>query len=76
VSQSEKQVPPEVLDLQDTLEYLECRVKILDRVEKSTKNTASRSCKLQWSNYTEQEATWEKEVVMKEKYPHLFKPKV
>jgi hypothetical protein len=29
-------------------------------------------CKVIWSNYSEREATWEKESVMREKYPHLF----
>jgi hypothetical protein len=29
-------------------------------------------CKVQWSNYAEDEATWEREEELKEEYPHLF----
>jgi len=29
--------------------------------------------KIQWRNHTEEEATWELEDMIKEKYPQLFK---
>jgi hypothetical protein len=51
----------------NTLEY---PIRILDWVEKSTRNTTTRYCKVLWSNHSEREATWEKEIVMREKYPH------
>jgi hypothetical protein len=72
----EKRVPAHALDVQDTLEYLEYPVWILDRAEKSTRKTTTRFCKVLWSNHSEREATWEKESVMREKYPHLFEPEV
>jgi hypothetical protein len=72
----EKRVPAQALDVQDTLEYLEYPVRILDSVEKSTRSTTMRFCKVLWSNHSEREATWEKESVMREKYPHLFDPEV
>jgi hypothetical protein len=72
----EKKVSTEVLDLQGTLEYLEFPFRILDTAEKSSRNNTTRLCKVQWSNHTEQEATWEKESVMMKTYPHLFGPKV
>jgi dihydroneopterin aldolase len=42
----EKRVPTHALDVQDTLEYLEYTVRILDWVEKSTRNTTTRFCKV------------------------------
>jgi hypothetical protein len=44
--------------------------------EKSTRSTTTCFCKVLWSNHSEREATWEKETVMREKYPHLLEPKV
>jgi hypothetical protein len=64
------------LDVQDILEYVEYPVKILDWAEKSTRKTTIRFCKVLWSNHSEREATWEKESIMREKYPHLFEPGV
>jgi hypothetical protein len=72
----EKRVPTHALDVQDTLEYLEYPVRILYWANKSTRNTTTRFCKVLWSNHSEREATWEKESIMREKYPHLFKPEV
>jgi hypothetical protein len=42
----EKRVPAQALDVQETLEYLEYPVQILDRAEKSTRNTTTRFCKV------------------------------
>jgi hypothetical protein len=72
----EKRVPAQGLDVQETLEYLEYPVRILDWAERSTGSTTTRFCKVLWSNHSEHEATWEKESVMREKYPHLFEPEV
>ena len=71
-----KIVPTEAVDLQETLEYVEYPVKILDRAVKETKRTTIPYCKVLWSNHTEREATWEKEADLKEKYPHLFETQV
>jgi hypothetical protein len=72
----EKRVPVHTLDVQDTPEYREYPVRILDWVEKSTRSTTTRLCKVLWSNHFEREATWEKEFVMREKYPHPFELEV
>jgi hypothetical protein len=71
-----KRVPAHALDVQDTLEYLEYPVRILDWAKKSTKKTTTRFCKVLWSDNSEREATWVKEFEMTEKYPHLFDPEV
>jgi hypothetical protein len=72
----EKRVPAHALDMQDTIEYLEYPVRILDWAEKSTRKTTTCLCKVLWSNHSEHEVKWEKEAIMREKYPHLFESKV
>jgi hypothetical protein len=57
----EKQVPLELLDPQDTLEYAEYPEMILDRAVQETRRTTIPFCEVLWSNHTEQKATWEKE---------------
>jgi hypothetical protein len=69
-------VPMEFLDLQDNLEYVEYPEKILDRAVKETRRTTIPFCKVLWSNHTEREATWEKEVDLRKEYPHLFTEEV
>jgi hypothetical protein len=46
-----KQVPIELLDLQDTLEYVEYPEKILERAVKETRRTTIPFCKVLWSNH-------------------------
>ena len=72
----EETVPTEAVDLQETLEYVEYPMKILDRAVKETRRTTIPYCKVLWSNHTEREAAWEKEADLKEKYPHLFEIQV
>jgi hypothetical protein len=47
-------------------------VKILDTSEKVTRNNRYKMCKVQWSNHTEEEATWEKEDQLKAEFPEIF----
>jgi hypothetical protein len=67
-----EQVPIEALNIQDTLEYREHPILILDRAENETISTTIPMCKVQWSNHTEREATWEKESELRMLYPYLF----
>ncbi|WVZ90032.1 hypothetical protein U9M48_036365 [Paspalum notatum var. saurae] len=69
----ETQISPKAVDLQDNLEYLEYPVQILDRAEKGTRRTRTPVCKVLWSNHSEREATWEKELELQKKYLHLVK---
>jgi hypothetical protein len=71
-----KQVPMELLDLQDNLEYAEYPEKILDRAVKETRRTTIPFCRVLWSNHTEREATWEKKADLRKEYPHLFTEEV
>jgi hypothetical protein len=68
----EEQVHADALDIQDTLEYREYPIQILDRATKDTRRTTIPMCKVLWSNHTEREATWEKESELRIRYPYLF----
>ena len=47
--------------LQDDLSYPETPVRILDKKDRVTRNRTITFYKVQWSNHTEDEATWEQE---------------
>jgi hypothetical protein len=47
-------------------------VKILDTSEKDTRNNRYKMCKVQWSNHTEEEVTWEKEDQLKAEFPDIL----
>jgi hypothetical protein len=52
----EQEVHTDALDIQDTLEYKEHPIQILDIAEKDTRSTVIPMCKVQWSNHTETES--------------------
>jgi hypothetical protein len=62
----------EELDLEDDLTYSERPIYILDTTERVTRYKVITMCKVQWSHYTEDEATWEHEEGLRTNYPELF----
>jgi hypothetical protein len=68
----DEQLPMEELDLGGDLTYSERLVKILDTVERVTRNMVIKMCKVQWSHHTEDEATWEHEEELRANYAKLF----
>jgi hypothetical protein len=68
----EEQIPLEELTVGEDLTYQEYPMKILDTSEKVTRNNRYKMCKVQWSNHTEKEATWEKEDQLKTEFPYIF----
>lgn len=60
------------LELKDDVTYEEVPVKIVDRKDQVLRKRVIPYVKVQWSNHTEREATWELEEQMREKYPQLF----
>jgi hypothetical protein len=68
----EEQMPLEELTVGEDHIYQEYLVKILDTLEKVTRNNRYKMCKVQWSNHTEEEATWEKEDQLKAEFPEIF----
>ncbi|WVZ71048.1 LOW QUALITY PROTEIN: hypothetical protein U9M48_019674 [Paspalum notatum var. saurae] len=76
VSQLKKclRVPEEVVDtsqsqIQLDLTYEEKPIKILDQKQRSTQRRTINFYKVQWSNHSEEEATWEQEGFLQIKYP-------
>jgi hypothetical protein len=67
-----EQMPLEELTIGKDLTYQEYPVKILDTLEKVTRNNRYKMCKVQWSNHTKDEATWEKEDHLKVEFPDTF----
>jgi hypothetical protein len=68
----EEQLPMEDLELGGDLTYNERPVKILDMTEQVTHNKVIKMCKVQWTHYTEDEATREHEEEIRVDYPKLF----
>jgi hypothetical protein len=68
----EEQMPLEELQVGEDLTYQEYPVKILDTSKKVTRNNRYQMCKVQWSNHTEDDATWEKEDQLKAEFPEIF----
>jgi hypothetical protein len=62
----------EELRVGEDLTYQEYPVKILDTSDKVTRNNHYKICKMQWSNHTKEEATWEKEDQIKVELPDIF----
>jgi hypothetical protein len=65
----EVQLPMEDLDTKEDLSYQEYVVKILETLERDTRNKKIKMCKVQWSHHTEEEATWEREEELKAEFP-------
>ena len=59
--------------LDENLSYEEEPVAILDREVRKLRSREIASIKVQWKNRPVEEATWEKEANIQERYPHLFR---
>ena len=62
----------EPLQLQQDLSYEEVPVKILATEKRELRNRKISLVKVLWRNHTVEEATWEREDEMRNKYPSLF----
>ena len=60
------------LEIKEDMSYVEKPVKILDKKEKVLRTKIIPMVKVLWRNHALEEATWEMESDMKEKYPELF----
>ncbi|XP_074318776.1 uncharacterized protein LOC141655605 [Silene latifolia] len=63
---------PEHVELDEQLSYVEEPKEILDRIVRKTRGGETALVKVLWSNHKVEEATWEAEAAMREKYPSLF----
>ncbi|GKV13749.1 hypothetical protein SLEP1_g24732 [Rubroshorea leprosula] len=60
------------IQLREDLSYEEQPIRIVDRKEQVLRRRVIPYVKIQWSNHTEREATWELEEDARKKYPQLF----
>ena len=72
VSNLEQQVSHENIDVQPDLTYRESPIKILEESERRTRQKTIKFFRVQWSNHTENEGTWEREDFLRTEHPHLF----
>ena len=68
----EEQIPLEELTVKEDLTYEEFPVNILETEERVIRSGVIKMCKVQWNQYTEDEATWETEEDLRKIYPQLF----
>ena len=54
------------------LTYEEVPIQIVDVMDKVLRRVVVKLVKIQWSNHSIREASWELEEEMREKHPHLF----
>jgi hypothetical protein len=64
----------EVTPLEADLTYLEHAIKILDQKDHVTRSKTFKFFKIQWSNHTEEEATWESEDFLRSCHPDFKLP--
>lgn len=62
----------EALPIREDLSYEEQPIRIVDTKDQVLRRRVISYVKVQWSNHSEREATWELEEEIREKYPELF----
>jgi hypothetical protein len=67
-------VLPEVTLLEANLSYPEHPTKILDQKDRVTRRKMSKFFKIQWSNHSEEEATWESEDFLRSSLSDIVLP--
>ncbi|KAK1660398.1 hypothetical protein QYE76_048557 [Lolium multiflorum] len=67
-----KNIDHRAVDINSDLTYREVPIRILEEAFRTTRTRSIKFLKIQWSNHTEEEATWEREDFMKTEYPDLF----
>ncbi|KAK1615215.1 hypothetical protein QYE76_020732 [Lolium multiflorum] len=68
-----KNIDHRSVDINTDLTYHEVPIRILEEAYRTTRTGSIKFLKIQWSNHTEEEATWEREEDMKKEYPDLFR---
>jgi hypothetical protein len=65
-------VLPEVTPLEAVLSYPEHPIKILDQKDRVTRRKTIKFFKIQWSNHSEEEATWASEDFLCSRHPDFM----
>jgi hypothetical protein len=67
-------VLPEVTPLEADLSYPEHPIKVLDQKDRVTRRKIIKFFKIQWSNHSEEEASWESEDFLHSHHPDFVLP--
>ncbi|XP_071681688.1 uncharacterized protein [Lolium perenne] len=67
-----KNIDYRTLDLNTDLTYREEPLRILEEAIRLTRRRKIKFCKVQWTNHSEEEATWEREDQLRKDFPALF----
>jgi hypothetical protein len=67
-----KNIDHRSMDIHKDLTYHEVPIRILEEAYRTTQTQSIKFLKVQWSNHTEDEATWEREDYLKTEFPNLF----
>jgi hypothetical protein len=65
---------PEVTQLEADLSYPEHPIKVLDQKDRVTRRKTIKFLKIQWSNHSEEEATWKSEDFLHYHHPNFILP--
>ena len=65
-------IRPQEVQLDENLVYEETPVRILDREVRKLRSKEIPLVKVAWNNHSQEEATWEVETDMRQRYPFLF----
>ncbi|XP_073152750.1 uncharacterized protein [Henckelia pumila] len=63
-------------NLNEKLKYEEVPIRIVDTKDQVLRRRTIPYVKVQWSNHSEREATWELEEKMRKQYPHIFEGQI
>jgi hypothetical protein len=67
-------VLPKVTPLKADLSYPEHPIEVLDQKDRVMRRKTIKFFKIQWSNHSEEEATWESEDFLHSQYPYFILP--
>jgi hypothetical protein len=67
-----KNIDHRSVDINKDLTYREVPIRILEEAYRTTRTRSIKFLEVQWSNHTEDEATWEREDYLKIEFPNLF----
>jgi hypothetical protein len=68
----EKQLPTEELNVNEDLTFSKYPVRILETSHRITRSKVINMCKVQWSQHSENKATWEREDELRAEFTQIF----
>ena len=68
----ERIIDLEGVELKSDLTYPEYPIRVLDQRDRVTRRTTTKWYKVQWSQHSEEEATWESEDFLSENFPEFY----